>query len=331
MITRRTMIKQCGQLGLAIGSMPFWSQPLFAGTPIPELTLYGPPAGPSTVLAHLAERQGLSPMVNHLQFTAYRNPDQLRTGVVSGRWQVSVTPSYVAANLHNKKVPVHLMNIMTWGLLYLVSEDASVTTLENLEGKTILMPFKNDMPDLVFQYIMQQKNMIPGKDFKIHYVSSPFEGINMMMAGRATIAVLPEPAATAVLIQGKKNGKSIRRALSLQKEWGTVTQGEARIPQAGMIITDDLLQKHPELPSFINNQLLTSTEWVQQNPQEAGKIAEKYLKLKGPIIQRSIPFCNLTVVSGNDAKTELSHFLQILAERSPEIIGGKLPENSFFI
>ena len=35
----------------------------------------------------------------------YRGSDMVRTGFVTGQWELAATPSYVAANLNNRGVP----------------------------------------------------------------------------------------------------------------------------------------------------------------------------------------------------------------------------------
>lgn len=330
--TRREFLRDCGLFGAMVAGSSLLPGMAFANqSKRKQLTIYGPPVGPSVTLAHAVETNALSGLVDNLDFSVYRNPDVLRTNFVAGRWDLAATPSYVAANLYNKGVKTRLMNIMTWGLLYIVSVDENVKTIEDLKGQDIIMPFKGDLPDLVFQHVCTEKGMKVGSDYRLNYVSSPFEGLQLLLSGRAKHAVLPEPAATAALLKGLKSAKKVHRVINLQDSWGEVTGGPARIPQAGMMISENLLNEIPELPDQLNASLIRSTNWVVNNPTSAGRLGEMHLSLKAPIIERSIPFSNFTMTKAQDIQAEIESFFSILAQSNPGIIGGKLPDNDFYL
>jgi len=331
--TRRQFLRDCSLVGATVASSTMLPNFAMANQKSTRqtLTMYGPPVGPSVTLAHAVETDALSGMVDNLEFSTYRDPDVLRTNFVTKRWELAGTPSYVAANLYNKGLNVRLMNIMTWGLLYIVSTDEHVDSIEDLKGEDIVMPFKGDFPDLVFQYVAKQKGLKVDKDFRINYVGTPFEGLQLLLSGRAKHALLPEPAATAALLKGLKSGKKVNRVISLQDVWGEVTGGPARIPQAGMMISDSLLQEMPDLPSRLNKALERSTRWVVNNPTSAGRLGEAYMALKAPIIERSIPFSNFTLVRAKDIQSELEDFYSILLGLNPAIMGGKLPNDDFYL
>ncbi len=331
--TRRQFLRDCGIVSAIIAGGTMLPSIAMASPKSKRktLTMYGPPVGPSVTLAHTAQTNGLKGLVDNLEFNTYRNPDVLRTNFVSGRWDLAGTPSYIAANLYNKGMKVRLMNIMTQGLLYIVSTDENVKSIEDLKGQDIVMPFKGDLPDLVFQHIAKVKGMKIDKDFRMNYVGTPFEGLQLLLSGRAKHALLPEPAATAALLKGLKSGQKVNRVINLQEVWGEVTNGPARIPQAGMMISDSLLQEMPDLPAQLNDSLLRSTNWVVNNPTSAGRLGESYMGLKAPIIERSIPFSNFSLDKAKDIQSEIENFYSILLELNPAIVGGKLPDNDFYL
>lgn len=332
--TRRQFLCDCGVMSTALIGSSLFPSMVFSkeGKKIREkLTMYGPPVSLSVTLARLADINALPDLVKDLDFGVYRDPDILRTNFITQKWDLAGTPSYVAANLYNKGLKVKLMNIMSWGLLYVVSLDEKIKTIEDLKGQDIVMPFKGDLPDLVFQHVAQQKGMKITKDYHLNYVSSPFEGVQLLLSGRAKHAVLPEPAATAIQLKALKSSKKIMRSISLQKEWGEVTGGPERIPQAGMMVSDSLLNEIPELPNRLNKVLLESTKWVLDNPASAGVLGKTYMPLKAPVIEKSIPYSNFTLVTAKEAQSELENFFSILAKNNPAIIGGKLPDDDFYL
>ena len=331
--TRRQFLCDCGLMGITVAGASMLSGVVMGAESQRRktLTMYGPPAGLSVTLAHASETNALTGLVDHLKFSTYRDPDMLRANFISGRWALACMPSYAAANLYNKGLKVHLMNIMTQGLLYMVSSDSRVNAIEDLKGEEVVMPYKGDLPDLVFQTIAKKKGMKINKDFRMRYVGTPFEGLQLLLSGRAKHALLPEPAATAGLMMGIKSGKKIKRVINLQEAWGEATNGPARIPQSGMIISEALLEEMPTLPVQLNQSLQRSTDWVVNHPVNAGRLAAAYMPLKAPVIAQSIPYSHFSLDSAKAIQSELERFFSILLTISPEIMGGKLPEDDFYL
>ena len=53
---------------------------------------------------------------------------------------------------------LRLIAMQVWGMLYVIGPSGSSEQgLEALRGKTVGVPMPNDMPDLVFRYLLGQK------------------------------------------------------------------------------------------------------------------------------------------------------------------------------
>ncbi|SDR47719.1 ABC transporter substrate-binding protein [Pseudovibrio sp. Tun.PSC04-5.I4] len=329
MITRRSFLTNSA--GFAAASTLGSAVPFMANAASPSLSLYGPPVGPSVVLSYIANKGLLSKFTDKVDFSVYKSPDVLRAGFISGDWKLAGTPSYVAANLANKGLPVKMLNIMSSGMLYVLSYDEAVKSPADLAGEKIGMFFRNDMPDLVFGRVMEQNGLTEGKDYTLHYVSTPFEALQLLLSGRIKHCVLPEPAATAGMVKGKQMGKSIHRSIDLANEWASVTGGAGRFPMAGTMVHEDLLNAQPELIDGFHQACITGTEWVKANPKEAAAVAAESITLPAPIIAKSIPYTHLVADRAKEVKAELEQFYSILAEKNPAIIGGRLPDADFYL
>lgn len=64
-----------------------------------------------------------------------------------------------------------------WGILGMLTRDKNKKTLADFKGCEIVMPFRGDMPDIVFQEIAKKEGLDPKKDFKIQYVTSPIDAM----------------------------------------------------------------------------------------------------------------------------------------------------------
>ena len=120
-----------------------------------QFTVYGAPAMPSVTIA-VAALQGKLAKQADVSLKVWRSPDQLRAGVASGQFKVMMSPSNVGVNLRNQGQKVGMVNILTNGITQLVCKGSVIASPQDLVGKKILVPFKNDMPDIVLQALLKK-------------------------------------------------------------------------------------------------------------------------------------------------------------------------------
>lgn len=148
---------------------------------LPSLVLAGPPAIVSVPLIHMVETGALKEVADSVEFISWWDPDQLRVLAMSGKADFLAMPSNVAANLYNRGQPLKLLNISTWGVLWIVSRDKTSKTLADFRGKEIAIPFRADMPDVVFGLLAQKQGLDPKKDFSLRYVASPLDAMQLLV------------------------------------------------------------------------------------------------------------------------------------------------------
>ncbi|MGM7634274.1 ABC transporter substrate-binding protein [Bacillus sp. Hm123] len=282
-------------------------------------------------LYKILDDQSLSEVVDEVKYQPWNTPDELRARITSNEVQVSAVPSYVGANLYNKGMDIKLINTLVWGLLHFIGPDGETFSWEDLKGKTVYVPFKSDMPDLVFQYLLDKNGINKDQDITIKYASAPQEVVQLLAAGKAQYAILPEHAASLVIAKAKKSNVKLTKQMNLQEEWAKVTGKEARIPQAGIVVNNSLIEEHPEVVETLQKELASSIEFLNTSPNEAAPMIAKYQEgLEPAFIEKLIPSLNLEFVSAQDAKEELEFFFEQLATISPDIIGGQLPDDDFY-
>lgn len=304
-----------------------------ASEQVDSLTLQGPETTLALSLPFLRMVEGgaLAPHAGKVTYEPWRTPDELRARLASGQADVSAVPTYVGANLYNRGLDVRLINVLVWGMLYVVGPDGETTDWSQLRGKTVLVPFKGDMPDLVFRHLADENGLNPAKDIDLRYVATPPEAVQMLIGGQAPYAILPEHLATVAIQKAAAAGKPLARLMSLQDEWAAATGGEAGFPQAGILVSSALADSHPEVVEALQDDLAESVSWINANPAEAAELAgQRIAGMKAPIAERAIPNLNLRFSTAADARPELEAFFGELAELSPKIIGGKLPDDGFY-
>jgi len=298
-----------------------------------KIVLSGPVASVSHPLIHMVKTGALKDIAKTVEFKLWKNPDELRALTLKGGANFIAVPSNVGANLYNKGVEIKLLNISVWGILGMLTRDKTKKTLADFKGCEIAMPFRADMPDILFEEIVKAQGMNPKTDFKLKYMSSPMDAMQMLIMRRVDHALLAEPAISIALRKTKSFplkliAPDLYRSADLQNEWGETFKVEAKIPQAGMAVIgqmDDYAIKR------FNEEYAKSLKWYKSHPKEAGKmVVETIPMLDEDGVADSIKYVQLDTVKAKDAKKDLEFFYKLLKKNNPKTIGGKLPDNKFY-
>ncbi|QRM21029.1 PhnD/SsuA/transferrin family substrate-binding protein [Dechloromonas sp. TW-R-39-2] len=277
----------------------------------------------------------LKDIADHVEFQTWKDPDQLRVLVLGGKADFVAMPSNVAANLYNRGVGLKLLNISTWGVLWMVSRDKTAKTLSDFKGKEIAMPFRADMPDIVFELIAEKQGLDAKKDFKLRYVGSPLDAMQLLVSRRVDHALLAEPAVSMALRKTQSFPVSLiapelHRSVDLQQEWGRLFKRETRIPQAGIAVIGKAL-KDEALQAKIMAAYEQSLLWCQKNALKCGEMVAKRIDLLSPeAVADAMAVSQTRHVTTAQARPELEFFLGQLHARNPALVGGKMPDDAFY-
>lgn len=300
-----------------------------------KITYSGPFTAVSYPLIIMADRNSLGDFAEKSEFRYWQNPDQLRALIAGRQADFLAVPSYVGAAFHNKGIPVKLMNISVWGILHVVSIDSSVKTFADLKGKKIVVPFRGEMPDIIFRNLAQANGVDLDRDCELHYVAHPMDVAQLLLSGRADHAMTAEPAATMSIrksIEMNKAGKAEiqHKVINLQTEWGRIHNTAPRIAQAGTLALPSVTSRKELLEKF-EEEFEKSVTWILENPEEAAEIIAGYLpQMKKPMIIAGIRNSDLKAVTAKDAEADTMKFFRVLHSFAPEKIGGKMPGTELF-
>ncbi len=262
---------------------------------------------------------------------SWSTPDVLRSYLVNGDVEVAAVPTYVGANLANRGVDVRMAAVLVWGLIWVIGPDGTPADWDELRGQTVMVPFQNDMPDLVFRYLANANGLIPGQDFTIEYYAQPPEVVARLVQGAGTWAVLPEHVATVGLSRADEQERGLGRVFDLQQEWSKATGLDALIPQAGVVMPGSLVEDRPDVLAAVLDELERTVALVNdRSPDVLDRLATTS-GLPAPLIDGLIPRLNLEVMAAADAREVLERFFSELYTLSPDIIGGTLPADSFYL
>ncbi|KON80227.1 PhnD/SsuA/transferrin family substrate-binding protein [Azoarcus sp. PA01] len=302
---------------------------------LPRLVLGGPGAVVSAPLIHIVETGALADLADSVSFVQWRDPDQLRAMALDGQADVLAMPTNVAANLHNRGAPVTLLNVSTWGALWMVSRSPDRKTLADFRGEEIAMPFRGDMPDIMFQLLAARQGLDARKDFRLRYVATPVDAMQLLVMRRVDHALLAEPAVSMALRKTKSFplgivAPELHRSVDFQQEWGRLYARSTRIPQAG-IAAVGAVRAQPDVLARIEAAYAASLAWCRTNALECGQMVAKHIDiLSAKAVSDAIGVSQLDAVPATQARDALAFFFEQLKARNPALIGGKLPGDAFY-
>lgn len=264
---------------------------------------------------------------NNYQYTIAGTADEITTGLVKGDFDIAAVPCNMAAVLYNKtEGKIKLAGINTLGVLYVIETGETIQSVADLKGKTIYSTGLGTTPQYTLNYILTANGIDPEKDVTIVYKTEPTEVAAMLAEADNAIAMLPQPYVTSVMMTNEK----VRIALDVAKEWEAVSTDNSSVVTGVVVVRNDFLEKNKAAFDAFMTEYKASTDYVNANVQEAANLLEKFDIFKAAVAKNAIPYCNITMLQGDDMKTKVNGYLAALFQQNPKAVGGKLPEEDFY-
>ena len=262
---------------------------------------------------------------NNYTFTVAAAAPDITAKFLKGEINIASVPTNVAATLYNKtNGKVRILAVNTYGVLSILENGDSIKSISDLKGKTIYSTGKGQNPEYILKYILEKNNIDPEKDVKINFVSSD-DLVAKILSGEAKVALAPEPAATTVMIKNT----NLKRALSINDEWAKVS--ESKLMMGCVIALESYITANPTAVEKFLEEYSSSINYAISNVEEVATYCEKYkIAASAAIAKKAIPTCNLCYVTGEDMKTSVNDYLNVLFTANSESIGGKLPTDDIY-
>ncbi len=256
-------------------------------------------------------------------FTVETDPSVVTAALVSGDCDIAALPTNAAAALYNKtEGKVQVLALNTRGVLYLVTDGKEkIESISDLNGKTVYAPAQN--PSFIFAALCSKC----GIEFDIDTsYAQPAELNAAVAAGKVGLAVLPEPMVTVA----KSQNQDLVVALDLTKEWDKVMEPGSLV-QGCVVVRRDFVEQNPDAVKAFLADYEASVRLLSEDVQAAaGKIEAAGIFNKAAVAAKAIPNCNVCFVTGEQMQRELGAFLEIMFEKAPQSVGGKLPGDDFY-
>lgn len=283
--------------------------------------------GPTTMgLLELWQQQEEGSAGGNYEFQMMTGADEIMPGMMKGEVDIALLPANAAAILYEKSQgAVSVIDINTLGVLYMVSGDKSLKTIEDLKGKTIYLTGKGTTPDYALQYLLAQHGLDLG-EVNLEYKSEATEVAALLKENPDNIGLLPQPFVTAACMQND----ALSIVFDINEEWAAFHNGQGMVTGV-TVVRKAFLEEHPEAVDLFLEEHEKSVQFANENVEEAAKMAvERGIVEKEPIAVKAMPACHITCITGEEMKAVLSEYLEILFEQNPEFIGGAIPEDDFY-
>ena len=138
------------------------------------------------------------------------------------------------------------------------------------------------------------------------------------------IAVLPQPYVTVAMNQNDK----IRIALDLTEEWEKI-DGTQMVTGVTIVRNEFLEENKAAVDKFLE-EYAESVEYVNSETDAAAALVGQYDIVAEAVAKKALPYCNIVCITGEDMKSSIDTYLNVLYNSDPTSVGGQLHEDSFY-
>ena len=225
---------------------------------------------------------------------AFVNPD--------GDYDLIVAPSNLGLKLASAgKTAYKMLGVVTWGNLYIVAKagtDKDPSTWENVAAFG-----EQSVTGIVFNTVYGDKI----DSSKITWYNSTAEASAALIEGKADVAMLAEPNATATIAKAKENGLELEIIDDVQSAYG-----EGGFPQAALFVKEDSYANKKEtidavftmMNAFSSLETPLTADQLQGMIDAAGG-AEAMGVPAAQMIEKVWPRLNINVVKASEHKADL--------------------------
>lgn len=257
-------------------------------------------------------------------FEMQSQPDVIMSELVSGKLDIALLPANVAAVAYNKtNHGVSAIDINTLGVLYCVSGDENVKSVKDLAGKTVLSTGQGASPEYVLNYLLEKNGVT---DCDVQFKSEATEIAALLKQDPTQIAILPQPFVTVATTQNDQ----LKVAFSLTDEWKSVSPDSKLLTGVTVVRNEVLENRAADVDQFIADHQ-ASTEKANNDVDATAELVAKYgIIAKAPVAKKALPNCNIVAIAGDEMKTDLAGYLQVLFDANPKSVGGTMPDDDFY-
>ena len=257
-------------------------------------------------------------------------PDEVVAAIASGSADIAAVPTNLAATLYQKlNGGVQLVALNTLGVLYVLDATGEVDELADLAGRTLYVSGQGAIPEYALNYILAANALTDA--VTVEFMPDHATLATQAAQGMVDLCLLPEPNVTAVLMQNE----SFRIALdvtALYDEAAAAAGNDGATMSMGcVIVRTEWAQAHPDELAAFMAAYAESVAFVNDDVAAAAQMVEEQgIMPKAAVAAKAIPNCHIVFIAGEEMKTQIEPFFQVLFDENPSSVGGALPGEDFY-
>ncbi|MCX7026888.1 MAG: ABC transporter substrate-binding protein [Spirochaetes bacterium] len=262
-----------------------------------------------------------------LSFTTAASADLVIAKLISGEIAGGVLPVNVAAKLYNSGLHLCVIASVGDGMVKFLTNDASIVAFHDLSGKEIAIAGQKATPDYLFKFLADANGLSDEKDYRAVYNLGYPEIAAQLAVGKISCAVLPEPFATQALMLNPR----LRSPIDLGAQWSKAT-GLSSYPMSILVVSSSLVSRRPDFIKALSAAYESSITRTVADPAKTGELAESLeLGMKAAVAKAAIPASAYVFRPADAARKSIEALLSVFLGFDPKSIGGKLPDDLFYL
>lgn len=250
--------------------------------------------------------------------------DAMMVAMMKGTPDIAVIPSNLAAQLYQKQGEYKILGTLTSSSFYILGQNP-VSSIKDLKGKKIYAFAKGLTPDIVLKTILKRNQL--EKEADIQYLSSPIEALQMYLKDKNAFVFLTEPMITQAMLKNKE----IKILFSMAEEWKKQFPQTTGFPQAVVVVKKELLGNY-QFRKELDISLQASVNFLYNSPRGVEVLAKYGFSFSDetltPLLKRSgIQWAGIYSLK---QKENFEQYYKILEKENPNMIGGRIPEDSIY-
>ncbi len=262
--------------------------------------IYAPPT-PSSIPFVLAARQ-----MDNVDVTIFSSHSQANTLFLRGDIPILVTGLSVGINFFNNGVPIQIVNSYVSGLTYLVTRDKAVTSLKELQGQEIYLPFEGAPIEEITKFFAQQEGVQWGDELRPMY--APLQStLKLMKQGKIAAAPLPQPLATIAAAQ-----ENIFLSFGYKDKWESITGQTDGYPQVGTFVKKEWAERHHDLIASLHQELERALRMIKDDPEQAVQQTQEVFQFPAPVLLASLKNISFALTTATVLQHDIEEYYQLL-------------------
>lgn len=276
--------------------------------------------------AYMWEKSDNGETTNNYNITLDTDATTVGPKLIKGEYDIAAVPTNLAASLYQKSEgKVRVIAVNTLGVLYIVTKDGAVSSVEDLRGKTILASGQGTIAEYALNYVLESNNLTIGTDVTIEFSTEHAESVTKAIAGGYDAVLLPEPFVSQIITKDA----SFSVAINITEEWEKT--GECTLAMGCIAVNAKFYEENKEAVKAFLADYNESVNYVNANIDDAAALIEKHDIMPAAVAKKAIPNANIVCYTGAEMKQALSSCYNVLFNQNAKIIGGQMPGDDFYV